>query len=135
MNARLQAGVEMALEKVAAEEAGNTHLLAKAVSQGLQKRAEDQLVQQQAKSENTKASSASSAGMEDKNSGYGKSTNVLDDDPSKNQNAEETGLVTNAHDGKNITTEASGMKDLSLDKNASNKDQIQSMLESLVAQQ
>ena len=130
MNPKLQAGVEVALEKTARSVSGKG-LLSDAINSRLRKYADDQLVQQEHASSNTSPSSSSSAGMEDKNSGYGKSTNVLDDDPSKDQNAQETGSVTNAVSGRQITTEPSGMPDLA-QKQASNRSKIKSMLQRLV---
>ena len=79
-----------------------------------QKLAEDQDVEQNRKSNGaTSPSSASSDGMEDKNEGYGKSTDTLEDDPAK-EGAAATGTPQIAKGGKNITVETDGMKDLSI---------------------
>lgn len=72
------------------------------------------VVEQNRKSEGASTpSSASSKGMEDKNSGYGKSTDKLEDDPSKD-GAAETGKPQISMAGKNITNESAGMKDLTI---------------------
>ena len=113
MDPKLQAGIELTLEKAAAEEAG-VGLLASSLQQKLaermQKRAEDQVLEQTSSGKAGPPSSASGRGMEDKNKNYGKSADgELEDDPSK---GEDTGKVVTSVGGANITTEASGMPDL-----------------------
>jgi len=115
MNAKLQAGVELTLQKAAAEQAG-VGLLSHEINAGLHKTAlENQGVQQERQGTNYTPSSASGSGMEDKNKDYGKGSEYkLDDDPSKGQSSEQTGEVQTRTAGKNITTEGSGMPDLSI---------------------
>jgi len=124
MQPRLQAGVELILEKTAAEEAGVGELAGalnqKLAAAGLNKKAEDQGVEQVRASVNTTPSSATGKKMENKNKGYGKGEQKLDDDPTKGKSAQETGATEISTSGKNITTETgSGMPDLSLPKKAS----------------
>ena len=116
MNPKLQAGIELTIEKAAAREQG-VGLLAGTLNRKMremQKRAEDQGVQVTGGGGGS-PSSNSSDGMEDKNKGFGKGVEKLDDDPTK-AGAKETGQVMSAQAGKNITTETSGMPDLSLPK-------------------
>jgi hypothetical protein len=122
MDANLIAGVELVLEKEAAQRAGSG-MLAQAVQHqasryGLNKRANDNAVVVNKSNASGPPSSNSSKGMEDKNDGYGKKDVMLDDDPAKNSKANETGKPAVAHAGVNVTTEASGMPDLSLPKTA-----------------
>jgi len=123
MDATLIAGVELVLEKEAAQRAGSG-MLAQAVKHqanrfGLSKKASEVHNVVVNKSGATgPPSSNSSKGMEDKNDGYGKKDVMLEDDPAKNSKANETGKPAVAHAGKNVTTEASGMPDLSLPKTA-----------------
>lgn len=114
MNPKLQAGIELTIEKTAAREMG-VGLLSSTLNQKLArlgKKAEDQGVQVTSAGGAGSPSSNTSQGMEDKNKGFGKGKEKLDDDPTKG--GQETGAVMSAHAGKNITTESSGMKDLSL---------------------
>jgi hypothetical protein len=114
MDPKLQAGVELTLEKIAVEQSPANSPLGRALRQ---KFAEEQnVVKQIKKSEGYSPSSASSPGMEDKNDGYGTSDEKLDDDPSKNSSAATTGKVNQAVGEQNITTEARGMPDLSIDQ-------------------
>lgn len=126
MDARLQAGVELVLEKTAAQEAGIGRLAGslhqKLAAYGLTKHAEEQGVEQDRKSVNLTPSSSSGTKMEDKNKGFGKGEEKLDDDPTKGQSAKATGDTNITTSGKNITTETgSGMPDLSLPKSASSR--------------
>ena len=130
MDARLQAGIELVLEKKAAADSG-VGLLAgalnrKAAAAGLTKAAaEGQGVEQTRAAVNNTPSSSKGTKMEDKNKDYGKGTDYkLDDDPSKGSGATETGSTVNVMSGKNITTEGSGMPDLSLGKQASMNQKI-----------
>jgi hypothetical protein len=66
----------------------------------------------------SKPSSNTSDGMEDKNEGYGKTTDTLEDDPSKD-GAAETGKTQVSISGANYTHESSGMKDLSINQHKS----------------
>ena len=132
MDPRLQAGIELTLEKTACADAG-IGLLANSVHQkaaaaGLSKRAqEDQGVEQERSSVNTTPSSSSGKRMETKNQGFGKGEEKLDDDPTKGKSGQTTGKTTISTSGKNITTEPSGMPDLSM-KNASSNARIMSTM-------
>lgn len=136
MDAKLQAGVEMALQKTADEQQDSTlsaAILRNAEGHGLAKdAAQTQGVAQEAKSGAGTPSSNKSEGMEDKNKEYGKGEVKLDDDPSKGKSAQSTGATVNNSAGAHITTEASGMPDLSLknagDRQAALKDIIQKHL-------
>jgi hypothetical protein len=125
MNTRLQAGVELILEKTAAEESGAGLLASilhqKAAAAGL---TEDQGVEQSRTSVNTTPSSSKGTKMEDKNKGFGKGEEKLDDDPTKGSSAQATGKVSVSTSGKNITTEGSGMPDLSMKKASSSNARI-----------
>lgn len=118
MQPRLQAGVELVLEKTAAEASGVGQLAnsvhQKLASHGLAKSAEDQGVEQVRASVDNTPSSSKGQRMETKNKGYGKGEEKLDDDPTKGKSAQSTGANVISAAGKNITTEASGMPDLSL---------------------
>ena len=117
MTPKLQAGIELTFEKMAAEEAGEGMLTQ--TRRDKLAATQDQGVEQTAASGAGSPSSASSKGMEDKNDGYGKGTDdKLEDDPTKGKSAEGTGEVQNSMAGKNVTVEGSGMPDLSM-KNAS----------------
>jgi hypothetical protein len=138
MDPRLQAGVELMIEKTAAEAAG-VGLLAgslqkKAARMGITKRAqEEQGVEQEHKSENLTPSSGKGKKMENKNQDYGKSSDYkLDDDPSKGQSAMATGDTVNSFAGKNITTEGSGMPDLTMKKASANRRILATMLRSQI---
>lgn len=96
MNPKLQAGVEILLEKEAAVNRGDG-ILANAILRNADKFG---LVK------------AAAQGMECKNKQYGKGEVKLDDDPTKGKKAKPTGKTVNNSAGKNITTEASGMPDL-----------------------
>ena len=135
MDARLQAGVELVLEKTAAEEAGVGQLAGslhqKLAAAGFTKQAEEQGVEQDRKSVNTTPSSNSGTKMEDKNKGFGKGEEKLDDDPSKGKSAQATGDTNISTAGKNITTETgSGMPDLSMKKASGNARVMATMLRS-----
>jgi hypothetical protein len=126
MDPRLQAGVELALEKTASEESG-AGMLANTIHQKLAE--QDQGVEQVHKSENKTPSSSSGKRMETSNADYGKSSDYkLDDDPTKGQGANTTGDTVIATSGKNITTEISGMPDLSMKKASSNQRILSTML-------
>jgi hypothetical protein len=124
MNPKLQAGVELVLEKAAAEESGVGLLAAslfhKAAAAGiLDKRAAQECgLVEEVGGEGGTASSNKSDGMEEKNEDYGKGADFkLDDDPSGKGN--ETGKVQNVVAGKTETLETDKAKDLSLPKSAS----------------
>jgi hypothetical protein len=131
MDPRLQAGVELMIEKTAAEASG-VGLLAGALKQKMAMRKsaqEEQGVEQEHKSENLTPSSSQGKKMENKNQDYGKSSDYkLDDDPSKGQAAMATGDTVNSFAGKNITTEGSGMPDLSMKKASANRRVLATML-------
>jgi hypothetical protein len=80
----------------------------------IEKVAEDNEVVVTRKSENTTPSSGSAPGMEDRNLDYGKGT-TDNTEPSGGMN---TGKVHETHGGQNLTSEGSGMPDLSLPKTA-----------------
>lgn len=111
MNPKLQAGVELVIEKTAAEEAGvgllANSLFRKAAAAGIlsKKAAEESGKVEETGGEGaSKPSSATSDGMEDKNQQYGKGAQYkLDDDPSKG--GKETGTVQNSTAGKTETLE------------------------------
>lgn len=118
MEAKLQAGIELVLEKEAREEAG-TGLLAAHINQGVQKLGmEEQVVQQEHASVNLNPSSKSSDGMEDKNEQHGKGSEFkLDDDPSKGRAVDSTQLGNSAQNrtaGTNVTVETKGMPNLEI---------------------
>lgn len=133
MNTRLQAGVELVLEKTAAEASG-VGLLAgilhqKAAAAGLTKRADDQGVEQARASVNATPSSSTGTRMENKNKGFGKGEEKLDDDPTKGKSAQPTGKTNISASGKNITTETGGeMPDLSLKSASANARVMATML-------
>ena len=120
LNPALVAGVELILEKTAAERTGISNVIAKhAGALGLIKGAatQEQEGATQVRAGTSGApSSSSSKGMEDKNKDYGHSADrQLDDDPSKkNGKADDQGRPSVTTGSKNITSEASGMPDLSL---------------------
>jgi hypothetical protein len=75
------------------------------------KEANDNEVKVSRKSENTKPSSSTSPGMEDRNHNYGKGTT----DNTEMSGGAQTGQVVESHSGANHTSEGSGMPDLSID--------------------
>ena len=80
----------------------------------LLKEADDNEVVTSTASSNTTASSSSSPGMEEKNLNYGKGTT----DNTEPGGGEQTGQTEESHSGQNITSEASGIPDISLSKSA-----------------
>ena len=80
----------------------------------LLKEADDNEVITSTASSNTTASSSSSPGMEEKNLNYGKGTT----DNTEPSGGTRTGQVEESHAGQNITSEASGIPDISLSKSA-----------------
>lgn len=122
MNSKLQAGIELVVEKTAAQEQG-IGLLSGALQQKiatLQKQAcGDGGVQVTRGSSQGQASSG--GGAESKNSGYGKGEQKLDDDPTKGGKGKPTGATNSNSSGANFTVESNGMPDLSLPKTASAK--------------
>jgi len=133
MDPKLQAGVEIALQKTAEEQSGHLSraLILQADEFGFGKDAEEQGVEEKHKSGAGTPSSNKSPGMEDKNKNYGKGEVKLDDDPTKGKKSQETGETVNAHAGAHITTEASGMPDLSM-KNATDR---RSALQDVISRQ
>jgi len=92
--------------------------LVDALNAGIYKRAsEEQVVEQSRAGGSPGNSNGGSKGMEDKNSGYGKTTDVLEDDPEKG--GDNMGRPVVSHAGVHITTEVDGMKDLSLSQEKS----------------
>lgn len=129
MNPLLQAGVELVLEKEAAElhkEAGIGLLADRirvgAAALGISKQAESALgVHSAHKSVNTTPSSNSSDGMEERNLNYGKGT--VDTDYEGKSEGEKAAIkstptgVTVKSSGKNETTETTGIPDVRINQN------------------
>ena len=86
----------------------------------LDKVAEDNEVVVTRASSNTTPSSGSAPGMEDRNQNYGKGTT----DNTEPGGGEETGEVHETHGGQNLTSEGSGIPDLSLPKTAKLRDKL-----------
>lgn len=100
MQPRLQAGVELVLEKTAAEKTG-IGMLTGSLNQRLHKLAEDQGVKQEAAG--GQGSAPADQGMETRNKQFGKGTK--DTDYGK-KGGEQTGKVTNLNGAGNVTSEA-----------------------------
>jgi len=114
MQPRLQAGVELVLEKTAAEKAG-VGMLTGSLNQKLQKLSEDQGVKQEAAA--GQGSAPADKGMEQRNKSFGKGT--TDTDYDKKSGGEQTGKTTNLNGAGNVTSEAScAEKKASLSSNA-----------------
>jgi len=122
MEPRLQAGIELTLEKMAAEQVASNPLT-QALNRTIQKIAEEQGVEQQAAGK--QGSAPADAGYETRNKSFGKGTTDTDYDKKK---GEQTGKVTNLNGKGNVTSEAS----CSEKKASSNAKIMRTMLSGLV---
>jgi len=104
MNPRLQAGIELVFEKMAAEQAAGSPLT-QALNRTLQKISEEQGVEQEKAP--GQGSSPADQGMETRNKSFGKGT--TDTDYDKKTGGEGTGKVTNLNGKGNVTSEAAGV--------------------------